>query len=248
MFAFTPWRRRRQADSLGLPEGSPGPEGISPYVLGAPAMLVAEGASALLELLHPDALRPTGQAAAGGQRRADPARLLWTYTVRQWCTLRAAAQYGPRLTPAQQDQFLVEQAATIKLQGVDPALLPASAAVLESAMQDLRDTLTEPLELSPLHHGILPPGFSLRPVILMRKLIGHACLDVLTPEMRAFYGRRHWPPWQHWLVTRATRLLLGGTILQMRRDQKRAAGTPNQQVAQAPRPGRRGRGPGDRPN
>jgi uncharacterized protein (DUF2236 family) len=79
----------------------------------------------------------TGQPYAAG----DPALLLWVHAGQVDSSLAAAARYGLRLTPAEQDQYVAEMTAAAELIGIPAGLAPDSVAALDAYFESVRPAL-----------------------------------------------------------------------------------------------------------
>ena len=167
----------------------------------------AETAGETLRYIH--GMRKASDPETGQEYGADePDLLLWVHSAQHWCTLRALDRYGPKLSPQEKDRFLTEQKIAARLVGIDPSRAPGSVAELDAYMEGMRGRLAFVAETAWMRDMIVPPGFSLKPQSVLRKLVGNACLDLLTHEMRVLYGFHSWPASRHWLVSRLTKLLL----------------------------------------
>ena len=76
----------------------------------------------------------------GEELHADtPAWLQWTHNVIVWGVLEAADEYGPKLSPAEQDKFVREMHRQAELVGIVASELPASRAELNAYVDEQSD-------------------------------------------------------------------------------------------------------------
>jgi uncharacterized protein (DUF2236 family) len=100
----------------------------------------AEAAGATVRKLHRIAKWTDPQT--GDVLEADnPLWLAWTHNSIVWGVLRAAEVWGPKLSVAEQDQFVTEQHKSAVLVGIDPASLPSTKAALDTYLDAQRDWL-----------------------------------------------------------------------------------------------------------
>src|SRR5688572_11730064 len=61
----------------------------------------------------------------------EPDLLRWVHVTIPWALLRACDRWGPAFTPAERDQFILEQRVAARLVGLDPESVPGNMAELE---------------------------------------------------------------------------------------------------------------------
>lgn len=98
----------------------------------------ADAAAAAVRRMHDNA-EWTDPRTGQTLRANTPEWLEWTHNTLVWGMLRAAEAYGPELTPAEQDKFVVEQHKAAELQGIDPAGIPSTFAELNQYIDDQQE-------------------------------------------------------------------------------------------------------------
>jgi uncharacterized protein (DUF2236 family) len=71
----------------------------------------------------------------------DPETLLWVHCVEVHSFLTAYRAYGGEVTPEERDRYFAESARSAKLVGIDPAVVPASAAEMRRYFERVRPSL-----------------------------------------------------------------------------------------------------------
>jgi uncharacterized protein (DUF2236 family) len=167
----------------------------------------AERAGEMLRNIHraQKAIDPITKA----EYKADePDLLMWVQNTIVWASLRASELWGPKLTAAERDGFVVEQRIAARLVGIDPASAPGSAAELDDYMDSMRPRLamTEDARALVLESMLAPkPGGS----TWTERLIARAFIDMLPRDMAGLFGLRR-GTWSRW-----TTGLVAGVLLRL---------------------------------
>ena len=101
----------------------------------------ASAAAARVRKIH-ERVRGTDQVTGQPYAAGDPVLLLWVHAGLVDSGLAAAARYGLRLTPAEQDQYVAEMTAAAELIGMPAGLAPDSVAALDAYFESVRPVLT----------------------------------------------------------------------------------------------------------
>ncbi|MGI9029821.1 MAG: oxygenase MpaB family protein [Ilumatobacteraceae bacterium] len=127
----------------------------------------------------------------GEQYPADaPELLMWVHVTIPYAILRALDRWGPALSPADQDRYVLEQRTAARLVGLDPATAPGSVAELDAYVTSMAPKMAlTPGSLRML--GLLTPRAP-KPTAaaVLQAVFSHAALSVLTPDQRRMYGVR----------------------------------------------------------
>ncbi|WP_083451656.1 oxygenase MpaB family protein [Leucobacter celer] len=96
----------------------------------------------------------------GEELRADTEEwLAWTHNSIVYGVLRAADAFGPLLTVAEQDRFVVEQHEAARIVGItDRALLPATRAELDRYVDDNKDWMALTLPAAEISRNLRKPA------------------------------------------------------------------------------------------
>lgn len=102
----------------------------------------------------------------GEEHRADTQEwLAWTHNSLVYGVLRAAAAFGPRLTRAEQDRFIMEQHEAARIVGItDVALLPGTAVELDAYISENRDWMALTLPAAEISRNLRRPALGGNPV------------------------------------------------------------------------------------
>lgn len=119
----------------------------------------------------------------GQELRADhPEWLEWTHNTIVWGVLRGADAYGPELSPAEQDAFVVEQHIAARLAGVDPERIPASRAALDAYIEEQSDWMALTLPAADITRQLRKPGLRGNPVTVWTGIIVQDGILSLLPD------------------------------------------------------------------
>lgn len=103
--------------------------------------------------------------ATGETLRAETESWMdWTHNTLVFAVLRAADAFGPRLTPEEQDRFVLEQHISAELVGIDPARLPATRRTLEDYINGQRHWMALCLPAAEVSQAIRKPSLKGNPV------------------------------------------------------------------------------------
>jgi uncharacterized protein (DUF2236 family) len=165
----------------------------------------AEAAGATLRRIHArcTAVHPdTGKSIAAD----DPHLLTWVHNALTWSLLRAWAAYGPQLSPAEQDEFVVEQEIAARLVGCDVGAVAHSVAELDAYMTAMepRLAMTAPgiWFRSLMTDGGSKDGFG---AAVGRVVVTQAAVGLMSDHHRSLWGFR-WGPTRERVVGAATRV------------------------------------------
>ena len=101
----------------------------------------------------------------GEELHADtPAWQHWTHNTFVWGLLRAADAFGPELTAAEQDRFVVEQHRGAELLGLDPAQLPSTRAELDAYIDAQQSIMALTLAAARFGKNLRKPSLKGNPV------------------------------------------------------------------------------------
>ena len=126
----------------------------------------------------------------GIEHRADTqAWLEWTHNTVTWGVLRAADEFGPALTPAEQDAFVLEQHTAARLAGVDTDGLSATRAELDTYMDAQRGWMALTLPAAELAKNLRRPGLRGNPLKVWTGIVIQDGILWLLPDWgRELYG------------------------------------------------------------
>lgn len=168
----------------------------------------AEKAAATLRRIHArcHAVHPdTGETI-----NADDEHLLvWVNNALTWSLLRGWQTYGLELSPADRDQFVVEQKVAARLVGCDPDKVASSVAELEDYMTSMEPRLAQTapcLWFKDLMAAAPDEGGA--PAALGKALMVNASVALMSEHHRRLYGFP-WGPIRERLVVGTTRAVLG---------------------------------------
>lgn len=167
----------------------------------------AEQAGATLRRIHAKchAVHPdTGETIDADA----PHLLVWVNNSLTWALLRAWSTYGPELSPAERDRFVVEQKISARLVGCDPDSVASSVDDLESYMTSMEPRLakTAPCVWFKDLMAAAPDGGGVS-AALTKALMAQSSVALMSDHHRALYGYS-WGPLRERLVVGATRGLL----------------------------------------
>lgn len=102
----------------------------------------------------------------GETLRADTEEwLAWTHNCIVYGVLRAADAFGPLLTVAEQDRFVVEQHEAARIVGItDGSLLPPTRAALDRYIDDNQDWMALTIPAAEISRNLRAPALSGNPV------------------------------------------------------------------------------------
>ncbi len=124
----------------------------------------ADAAGAAVQRLH--AASVWTDPRTGEELRADTQEwLAWTHNCIVYGVLRAADAYGPTLTVAEQDQFVVEQLQAARIVGITgDEFLPTSRRALDSYIDDNKDWMALTLPAAEISRSLRKPSLAGNPV------------------------------------------------------------------------------------
>ncbi|MGI9053196.1 MAG: oxygenase MpaB family protein [Ilumatobacteraceae bacterium] len=163
----------------------------------------AEHAGTTLRTIH-SRLTAT-DPLSGEEYRADEADLLmWVYCTIPYAILRALDRWGPALTPADQDRYVLEQRTAARLVGIDPDTAPGSVADLDAYMTSMQPKMALTPGSVRLLALLAPRAPKPTAAALLQSVFSHAALSLLTAQQRRMYGVR----WT-WLDERSAAVIPG---------------------------------------
>ncbi|MDO8731298.1 MAG: oxygenase MpaB family protein [Actinomycetota bacterium] len=150
----------------------------------------AERAGEHLRRLH--ATRTAVDPNTGASYRADdPDSLAWVHQALTWMILRAVREYGPNLTPAEEDQFVKEQrAVAARLVGCDLEKVSEKVADLDTYMDAMIPRLAKTTPVIWFKEMMVPTDFPKGPGDLVKRLFTHAYAMLMSEEQQELYGFR----------------------------------------------------------
>lgn len=149
----------------------------------------AEHAGAMLRSVH--AHRSAVDPLTGESYRADaPDLLLWVHCTIPWAILRALKRWGPQLSPADQDRYVMEQRTAARLVGLDPQQAPGSVTELNAYMSSMRSRMALTPGCVRLKELMMPRSAKPTKATLLQSVFSQAALSLLTTEQRRLYGVR----------------------------------------------------------
>ena len=127
----------------------------------------------------------------GEELRADTQEwLAWTHNAIVYGVLRAADAFGPMLTVAEQDRFVVEQHEAARIVGItDAELLPGSRAELDRYIDDNQTWMALTLPAAELSRELRAPALKGNPVKVWAAVnIQDGILSLLPDWARLLFG------------------------------------------------------------
>lgn len=124
----------------------------------------ADAAGAAVQRLH--AASVWTDPRTGEELRADTEEwLAWTHNSIVYGVLRASDAFGPLLTVAEQDRFVVEQHEAARIVGItDRALLPATRTELDRYVDDNKDWMALTLPAAEISRNLRKPALRGNPL------------------------------------------------------------------------------------
>jgi uncharacterized protein (DUF2236 family) len=129
----------------------------------------------------------------------EPDLLLWVHGTLVWAVLAACRRFGPKFTPAEQDQFVEEQRVSARLVGIDPETAPRSVAELDAYMQSMRPYLGYVTSTRFMREMMVPPKLPFTGAGIVQLVMTRAAVDLLPDDIQDLYGFR-WTGLNHLLV------------------------------------------------
>lgn len=118
----------------------------------------------------------------------DPDLLLWVHNTVVWCTLRAFDRYGPKLSPADQDRYIVEQHTTARLTQVDVSRVPNTYPELNSYVESMTPKLAFTPAAQRFRDLLAPQHVQLDLQAQTMHVLANAAIDLLMPVHQELYG------------------------------------------------------------
>jgi uncharacterized protein (DUF2236 family) len=154
----------------------------------------AEHAGATLRKIHQRATAVDPETGETYNAEVDDL-LLWVHNALVWASLRAWDAYGPALTPAEQDQYVVEQHIAAGLIAVPLDRVPSTRADLDAYMDEMLPHLAFTHEAVWFKDMVVPSGFPLGIKPTISRIASRAAVGIMAPEHRELFGI-DWPAWQ----------------------------------------------------
>jgi len=154
----------------------------------------AEHAGATLRKIHQHATAVDPETGETYHAEVDDL-LLWVHNALVWMSLRAWDAYGPTLTPAEQDQYVVEQRVAAGLIAVPLDRVPTTRAGLDVYMDEMLPHLAFTHEAVWFRDMVVPTGFPLGIKPTISRITNRAAIGIMAPEHRELFGL-DWPAWQ----------------------------------------------------
>ncbi|TDP90825.1 uncharacterized protein (DUF2236 family) [Leucobacter luti] len=149
----------------------------------------ADAAGAAVQRLH--AASTWTDPRTGEELRADTQEwLAWTHNCIVYGVLRAADLYGPTLTVAEQDRFLVEQHEAARIVGItDAEFLPDSRAALDRYIDDNKDWMALTIPAAEISRSMRKPSLAGNPLKVWAAVnIQDGVLALLPDWARLLFG------------------------------------------------------------
>ncbi|MGM7678108.1 oxygenase MpaB family protein [Microbacterium sp. A94] len=149
----------------------------------------ADAASASVRRMHVHATWT--DAVTGEVLRADkPEWLAWTHNTFVYALLRASQEFGVEITPAEADQFIVEQHVAARLIGIeDEALLPSNAQELQEYIDGQTHWLALGIEAAEVTRNLRKPALRGNPLkVWTGVIVQDGVLHLLPDWARLLYG------------------------------------------------------------
>ncbi|KRA25871.1 hypothetical protein ASD65_03055 [Microbacterium sp. Root61] len=112
----------------------------------------------------------------------EPAWLEWTHNTVSWGVLRAAELYGPELSRAEQDRFVLEQHKAAELAGVDTTNLARTWAELTAYIDGQQDWMALTLDAATLARGLRKPSLRGNPIAVWIGVVIQDGIIAVMPE------------------------------------------------------------------
>ncbi|WP_064057803.1 oxygenase MpaB family protein [Prescottella equi] len=138
----------------------------------------------------------------------EPDWLVWTHNTLVWGILRSSQMYGPSLTAAERDRFVVEQHKAAELVGIDPSTLASTHAELDDYIHGQVDWLAVTLPAAEATVALRKPTLKGNPIKVASSVVIQDGIIALLPEWaRTMFGVAG-RPMSLGGAARATRLLM----------------------------------------
>lgn len=170
----------------------------------------AEQAAALLRRIH-GAMKATDVETGEEYDANEPDLLMWVHATIPWAMLRAFDRWGPKLTQAEKDQYVLEQRVAAGLVGLDPETAPGSVVELEAYIESMIPKLAYTTESGRIRAIMVPRKFPRSLADIATKLVTYGAVDLLPDEMRHLYGY-WWGPLQRALIAMASNGIVQAAI------------------------------------
>lgn len=158
----------------------------------------AENAGAMLRRLH-SRMKAVDVDTGEEYDANEPDLLMWVHATIPWAMLRAYDRWGPELTAAEKDQFVLEQRTSARLVGLDPETAPGSVAERDAYIASMEPKLAYTSEGGRIRAIMVPRKIPRSGADLVTRLVTYGAVDLLTTEMRQLYGY-WWGPLQRGLI------------------------------------------------
>lgn len=138
----------------------------------------------------------------------EPDWLVWTHNTLVWGILRSSEMYGPSLTAAERDRFVVEQHRAAELVGIDPSTLASTEAELDAYIHAQVEWLAVTLPAAEATAQLRKPTLKGNPIKVASSVVIQDGIIALLPEWaRTMFGVAG-RPMSLGGAARATRLLM----------------------------------------
>ena len=170
----------------------------------------AEAAGATLRRLHSH-MKAVDINTGEEYDANEPDLLKWVHCTIPWAMLRAADRWGPKLTTAEKDRFVLEQREAARLVGLDPESVPGNFADLQAYIDAESARLAYTAEAGRIRAIMVPSGLPKSGAEIVGRLMSLAAVDLLPDTMRDLYGY-HWSPLHRGLLGLATNGIVQAAI------------------------------------
>ncbi len=178
----------------------------------------ADAAATVVRKIHAQA--NWTDPGTGEELRAEtPAWQHWTHNTVVWGLLRAADVYGPQLTPAEQDRYVIEQYVSAELLGLDTAALPSTRADLDAYIEQQQDRMALTVPAARFATNLRKPSLKGNPIqVFIGVNLQDGILYLLPDWARSLWGIEG-RPMNLRLAARTTRRFLDAARKKDRYDQ-----------------------------
>ena len=170
----------------------------------------AENAGAMLRRLH-SRMKAVDVDTGEEYDANEPDLLMWVHATIPWAMLRAYDRWGPELTAAEKDRFVLEQRTSARLVGLDPETAPRNVAELDAYIASMEPKLAYTSEGGRIRAIMVPRKIPRSGADLVTRLVTYGAVDLLTTEMRQLYGY-WWGPLQRGMIGLASNGIVRAAI------------------------------------
>ncbi|WP_026037578.1 oxygenase MpaB family protein [Salinibacterium sp. PAMC 21357] len=141
----------------------------------------ADAAGASVRQMHAHA-KWTDPATGETISAENESWLIWTHNTIVWGVLRGADAFGPELTKAEQDTFVLEQHAAARLVGIDPEKIASTRAELDSYIDEQKSWMALTLPAAELTQSMRKPNLRGNPLKVWTGIVVQDAILSLLPD------------------------------------------------------------------